>query len=203
MICVKTYLLNLESRRDRLERMIPICGSMFCNYDIVKAKTFEEGVDDHLLKTATNKGEIGHLKSYISILESAISRPEDHFIILEDDAFFHPEFDAKFNQCFKEWVDSNGDLLYFGGWHVNKLLLHTENLVKMTNTLETTIAVWHKKLAIVVLPELKRMLEATDVVLTHYMENYNCYTSMKRMVWQIDDYSDIKGRFMEHSKYSL
>ena len=71
----------------------------------------------------------------------------------------------------------------------------------MSNTLETTICLFNIRFAKVLLAELVKMEKQTDVVICDMMAKYNCFTTTERMVWQIDGYSDIKGREMIHSKF--
>ena len=124
----KVFVINLESRPDRLNRFIkdaPISDTdsiPFDGFKEIEVFTAVVGKDvpkEYLKKYENNdfnyrNGIIGCAESHITLWERLINDQEHSFyIIFEDDA----KFDLQFNSHFQEFLEFNinWDLFYFGG----------------------------------------------------------------------------------------
>ncbi|MCC6468313.1 MAG: glycosyltransferase [Alphaproteobacteria bacterium] len=74
---------------------------------LTRSKDFYQNYDSHVARIAYMEGQLkakairtpgawGYLKSYIAILEKALAAGHESFLILDDDAVFHRDFDAVF-----------------------------------------------------------------------------------------------------------
>lgn len=80
---------------------------------LTKSKDFYQNYDSHVARVAfmeeklkakaiRTPGAWGYLKSYIAILEQALAAGYESFLVLDDDALFHRDFDALFKAAARE-----------------------------------------------------------------------------------------------------
>ena len=103
--------MNLRKRKDKLTHML----EQFKKLDLDSFKIIR-GIDGQKLKSNESdvrKGEIGCLKSHISVLQDAIDRGYEKIAIFEDDIIFCDDFENRF-EYFSKNVPNDWEIMYLG-----------------------------------------------------------------------------------------
>ena len=116
----KIFVLNLDCRQDRMERVNDILHYLKIPYERFPAlhKDTVVGLHAALMKqqpqtTICNPGYLACLLSHLSIYKLAIDRGYKSILILEDDILIHKNAQGMVCDVMKK-VPDNWDLLYFG-----------------------------------------------------------------------------------------
>lgn len=118
---LKTYVINLERRKDRLEKMQNLQDLKFLRFgkftavDGLKLKSSERlhrifDGNDYRMKAGMVGCALSHVQLYIQMLRSNI----DVFCILEDDITLVPDFQLKFTRVYQQLDRIEWDLCYLG-----------------------------------------------------------------------------------------
>jgi len=105
------YCINLRKRKDKLTHML----EQFKKIDLDSFKIIR-GVDGEKLKindSNIKKGEVGCLRSHISILQDAIDRGYEKIAVFEDDIIFCDDFEKRF-EYFSKNVPDDWEIMYLG-----------------------------------------------------------------------------------------
>ena len=126
------YLINLERRWDRFEKMRDSFGLLGIDYKWIKAVDGKVDINDQYLKDngikmmpkfvepfhdrPIKRGEIGCFLSHFSIWKDVIDKGHDKVIVFEDDIRFEPYFIAKLHHLEDEIkkLDLDWHLIFLG-----------------------------------------------------------------------------------------
>jgi len=166
---MKTVVINLESRKDRLEafnknnlkyisyeRIEAVNG-----YDIDYKKLTEDGYDtdhnwiDPILKTTITKGEVGCFLSHYKLWQRCIESNEP-YLILEDDAIIGDRF--SYDELYKLIRGEGYNFIYLGWREMD------EDIEKPTINEKYVVPIYpYWTLAYVVTPESARLLVNSEI----------------------------------------
>jgi GR25 family glycosyltransferase involved in LPS biosynthesis len=213
----KIYLINLDSRKDRLNE----CEQEFLKHKmsvhrvpaIDGSKTFKAGMN-------RNSGNHGLLLTNIAIYEDAIKNGCNNILILEDDVMFLDNLNKIFFEKIK-FLPDNWDLLYLGGSHIfdkgnftsiskkinepinrNTYKSLNNELCKTTWTQTThAVGINGKKLKNY-LDVLKNSRKPIDMIYCNIQQNElsNVYTFLPSIAVQRPSFSDIENVVVDYSK---
>jgi GR25 family glycosyltransferase involved in LPS biosynthesis len=119
----KTFVVNLDRRRDRWESFIKNADSSikFLNYERFSAVDGKDIKNSCQLQQIfenndynMRRGMVGCLLSHVKLYTDLINSNYDYFIILEDDIEFTPNFEDKYNNVFSQLSDKSWDFLFLG-----------------------------------------------------------------------------------------
>ncbi len=197
------YLINLDKRRDRLER----CLDIFRKNNVEDLVERFSGIipnpsDDIPFTPDTEKIKVplyGCLLSHIEIIKEAKRKKLRSILILEDDVEFIniDKIDSSIEQLFKkDW-----SLFYLGtNLHI-PLERCDENLLILKKGFATHAIAYHENFYDFYLEAFqKREIKIIDVWLAEQgQENFNCYCSYPITAVQVSNHSDIHDAFADYS----
>lgn len=210
----KVFIINLEHRKDRKEAMIKQMEKMnITNYEFFKAiKPIEQLITawnpnflipmpQWFLRTGGNVtkykiGALGCMLSHIKIIKICLERNYENVLILEDDTEFltsNITFDSLIEHFSPVFDTLDFGLIYLCGNHVSgKLIQHSKNIYKVTNTLTTGSYIINKKAMEYIDNNIKGYCKEIDVFYAnHVQKDMNCYTLYPHVTKQANSYSDI------------
>ena len=105
------YCINLRRRKDKLTHIMEEFKKIdLDSFQIVR------GIDGMKIKmdaTDKTKGEVGCLKSHLSVISDAIDKNYDKIAVFEDDVIFCDDFQERFEYYIKN-VPDDWEIMYFG-----------------------------------------------------------------------------------------
>jgi len=201
----KIYCINLEKRKDRLEK----CNQEFIkhrlNVDIFKAIDGNSYDTSNMFVNPTiEKGNVGCVLSHLKIIQDAQHKNYDKILILEDDIIFDNELNKKFEQYIKE-LPHDWDMLYFGGNHNfhtgHKLDMISEHIGKCKLTYTTHSYAIRNTFFQKVINKFQNITHPVDVLYTQLQSENNIYTFYPGISSQRSGYSDILNQDIDYSEY--
>jgi len=130
---LKSYVINLKRREDRLEKFKKNCPindfNLFYGYD---------GKNDshpYTEKLDIKNGEKGCFISHILIYEEIIKNNDKYVTIFEDDAQFTDNFIEKYNNIINDLNKIDIDILYIGGRFTKDFKLLDKYFTQNTNNI--------------------------------------------------------------------
>lgn len=194
------FVINLKKRTDRLRHIQEELKKINCNnYEIVEA------IDGNTINRSPfiNQGALGLVQTYFKIFELIKDKPTEEIIIIEDDCVFHENFCDRINNFINE-VPNNWKILYFGGNH-NELgnaqppIRVNNSVLKVHHTYSAHCVVIKTKIFFELIEILKSLRYQTDVGLSFLQKKYPCYTTSKKITWQVPTYSDIENKLVNYN----
>lgn len=215
MIIDKTYIINLEHRTDRKEKMIQELNNVgISNYEFFKAykltqedivkwnPNFLISIPSWFLNTKGdfNKykiGSLGCLKSHFEIIKTAYDNNYENILILEDDTHFLiqdtfesvlQKMDPQTNKIYNDF-----GILYLCGNHsTSKITKITQNICYINGTLTTSSYIINKRAMKLIIEQLNHYDREVDVFYSNILQNQiPCYCFIPHFTTQSSDYSDI------------
>ncbi len=202
------YCLHLERRADRGTEIRGEFKKHKINADIMPAVDGDDLLyvpkinPNSIDKRPISGGDMGCIMSHRGICKTAKGMKQKDYLVFEDDAEFHPNFNNLFSQFIKQ-VPEDWDMIYLGGSHKpygnesQGLLPLSENVGRVTLTY-TSHAVAFKNTIYDDLIEIWDGTERIDICLTILQNKYNCYAFIPNIVAQRDGYSDIMGKEVKY-----
>lgn len=211
----KTYIINLEQRKDRKDKMIHELKRIGLNhYEFFKAiqpsqqdiiewnPNFINPPPEWLYKTGAdlNKykaGALGCMKSHYEIIKNAYENNYENILILEDDTKFliNEPFDNILDKLKPqlEIIKNDFGILYFSGNHLSaKIKKITSNISLVQGTLTTGSYIINRKAMKIVIEQLKNYGREIDVYYSTILHNQMpCFCFIPHMTTQYSDFSDI------------
>jgi glycosyl transferase, family 25 len=187
--------INLDRRPDRWEEM----RGKFARLNIVTVERLP-AVDG---KTITVPKHLGHLRapdyactlSHLSAVKRASAMGASNVLIFEDDAFFDPAFTVKFPQYIGQ-LPTDWHMLYLGGYHFQRPIPVSANIVRAVETLTTHAYAVRNSLY----GEFIRLNEEPPSIIdrnnTTLQGSFNCYCVEPNLVGQEAGYSDVMDEVM-------
>lgn len=120
MLTERTFVINLDIRRDRLEKFYASLPSDFILGQPERWQAIHGDSVKHPDWWTAGNGAWGCYKSHLNILEYCLNNHIDSYTVFEDDAFFREDFNERMTTFFTH-LPSNWGMAYLGGQ-----LLHVE-----------------------------------------------------------------------------
>jgi GR25 family glycosyltransferase involved in LPS biosynthesis len=198
----KTFLINLERRKDRLDSFDEQVKSLnlgeYERFDAVDGKK----IDLSQYKTSLNSGQLGLILTVIDIIKICKEKNYKNVLILEDDCIF-TEKNINYKNILS-YFPSDWDMIYFGGNHNNHMGWEqpkevNEKIIKLSNTFSTHFVVIKNTLFDHLLTILPKYKEPLDVTYVRLQKIFNVYCLKDGITTQKIDYSDIENRITDYT----
>lgn len=176
---MKTYIINLERRKDRMQDV----QSPF-EYEIFKAT---EGSIFDFEPSKRMRGHLGCWDSHKRLMEKIQGENNGMTLVLEDDFKF---VDFNIDQYLKE-LPENWDLLYLGGINQDAPEPYSEKLDHAKNILQTHAYIVRDKFVPTLLNILSNHRWKVDIVFSEALKRGNCFICNPPLVIQKESKSDI------------
>lgn len=198
----KIYLINLDSRTDRLNESIEILkdydlGESLIRFSaIIPDSTVSNTVDSQGRKIS--RGAIGLIMSLIEVIKESKEKKYDSILVLEDDfKFLNEEYSEEVCDQLDqlEW-----DVFYLGA-NLHKNLDRVDKNIFKLNHAYATHAVAYKSTVFdhILNQYYENKINILDVWLAdEIQENFNCYCSWPILSIQRPSYSDIENVFTDY-----
>jgi len=197
------YCINLARRPDRWKE----AQAEFKKHGI-KGVARVEGVDGQNLNfkpttstdgTPVSKGDLGCTKSHLSVVEWAKKGNLPYYLVFEDDVELHPNFNALFEEYYKELPD-DWDMFYLGANHGNGYTEVSDHIIRCKASYAThAMVVRHTMYDDLI--KFWNTIEKVDIMANKLHPVYNCYGFYPNIAWQRDSYSDILEKFAPNPAY--
>ena len=211
---IKTYIINLDSRTDRLYQVCNICkknglfnferfsGIVPTNDQIRNNKL----INPRKILKKNNieylRGSLGCKMSHLEVLKRAKECSEDLILILEDDANFEDNFIIYLNLSLNYLKDKEWDILFLSSNLKNSTdaqKVHT-NTLKIINGLTTTAQLFQKKNLEKIINIIENSECEIDNTYNDLLEHKYCVYPM--CCYQRKSHSDIIGIELDYGKYN-
>lgn len=183
---MKTYIINLPHRKDRIEQMV------FSRYfgGAEEANTFEatDGSKFGFEGSKRMRGHLGCWDSHRRLMEKIKDENNGQTLILEDDCQFieATDYQTYFDELPEDW-----DLLYLGGINQDAPESYSEHLDYAKNILQTHAYVIRDKFVPVLLETLTNHRWKVDIVFSEAIKRGKCFICNPVVAIQRESYSDI------------
>lgn len=194
----RVYLINLERRKDRLDRWLTendFIISDLSNFEIVKAIDGKELPENKYW--AANMGALGCLETHLAILKDVMEKGYQKVLIFEDDFIF----DEKFKEVFvKGWssLPSHWDMLYLYASDYTPALPYTKPLLKVTSSLSSVAYAITYPIIPTCIHLMERRIHPVDVVYGHLHFLIDAFRFKENICHHYDGFSDIKNGFTDY-----
>jgi len=193
------FILNLKKREDRLQHITKQLKKIGCqNYKII------ESVDGQYLNNLSTikNGAYGLVMTYFKLYEEIKDKNLQEIILIEDDCVFSDDFCNEI-ELFYHNVPNDWSILYFGGNHNthagSEKPIKINNFVsKVHNTFSAHCVVIKFEVFKKIINFLNENVKEVDVVLSYLQKENSCYTTNKKITWQINSHSDIENVYINY-----
>ena len=181
---VKTYVINLDRRPDRLQEIkLPITWERFSATD---GRIYVDS-------PVKNRGWMGCYDSHVRLVEKLKNEKSDYYLIFEDDIDVCDNFiqtlEKTVNNLPEDW-----ELLFLGGWNVGDKINHCEG-IDVANKVYCMHAYMIKAEIIdKLLEKYKSRTYKIDVLLAELLPELKSYICNPTIAWQRPGFSDIENR---------
>jgi glycosyl transferase, family 25 len=186
--------INLDSRPERWEAMqrkfaeIPVSVERLAAID-----GREVAVPERL--SQLRPVDYACTMSHLTAVRKAKELGAHSVLIFEDDAFFDPEFITKFPGYIAQ-LPSDWKMVYLGGYHIQRPIPVSKNMVRAVETLTTHAYAVRSSLYdefIALNEEPPRIVDQNNTML---QQRFECYCFEPNLVGQEAGYSDLMERTM-------
>jgi GR25 family glycosyltransferase involved in LPS biosynthesis len=189
----KSYCINIERRKDRLDHIKKELEKININYKIFKGM---DGQELKLKKTSIEKGMIGAIRSHTGVIKDAIENKYETIAVFEDDISFCEDFDERFKIYLRD-VPDDWEIMYLG-CHFNSCELpkQIKNNIHRVNCCYGCFAMILNNKRGLFQKILDNVTEDTpyDNFINSLLPNINAYVFMPFFVKTIETKSDISER---------
>ncbi|MGD0856549.1 MAG: glycosyltransferase family 25 protein, partial [Dehalococcoidia bacterium] len=197
----RTYLINLDSRKDRLEESLIECNKYGIKFERFRACDGQQEMGDitpaeasGMLPRHWNKGSAGLCVSTITILKQCQKDKLDTVLIMEDDVHFNPKIYDILDDAMKQ-VPEQWESIFFG---LNDF--ESISVSKNVNLIKSGYAAHcfalKKDVFQFIIESLSAMNNPSDVVYDKYLFPRNrSYVIKPHLAWQRFSQSNITGRY--------
>jgi GR25 family glycosyltransferase involved in LPS biosynthesis len=212
----KIFIINLDYRKDRLEK----CISEFSKYEINSKITrfpaiqlkYEDGSSDKFL------GRCGCALSHFEICKIAKKENLKNYLVLEDDLEFNLDKNSLFDNLDKsiKELPEDWDILYLGGNLTNEYGIYpiekySKNLLKLNSCHTTHAMAFNSNFYDSFLneaPDIHSIIdwsiknEVIDVFLSKkVLSKNNCFITNELLILQSEGFSDIEKSFYDYRSW--
>jgi GR25 family glycosyltransferase involved in LPS biosynthesis len=211
---IKTYVINLDSRPDRLNQVWNICKKNgITNFerfpgivptdDVIRnsklinpRKILKKNVIEYL------RGSLGCKMSHIEVLKKARECNEDLILILEDDVVFDDNFSIYLNLSLNYLKDKDWDILFLSSNLKNSTDAEKvdTNTLRIINGLTTTAQLFKKKNLEKIINIIEQSECEIDNTYNDLLEHKYCVYPM--CCYQRESHSDIIGMELDYGYYN-
>ena len=214
------YVINLDSRKDRLETVMPHLHEYgFKNVIRVPAispdmkkitknmySEFKHGPDRRESFDLYVKGAIGCLRSHIKVLEHAIANNNRNYLIFEDDVRLQAGSQEQLIKTIDELIKRDWDMFYLGGIHIRdsrKPIENTSALVRVTRTVNAHAYAVNSTFYMTLQDALSQCCAEVDRFYSKYIQpTHNCYCINPDIATQSDSPTSIQTKVLPRKKIS-
>mgnify|MGYP000863196624 FL=1 len=220
----KTFIINLENRTDRKNKMINELKRVgITNYEFFKAiKPLEKEIKEWninylnplpqwIIKRGNidplkyKIGSLGCLKSHYEIIKMSYDNNYENILILEDDITFL--FNENFHSLLTKLsphinlIKDCFGLLYLSGNHLGGLIKQiTPNISLIKGILSTGSYIINRKAMKMIIDQLIHYDREIDVYYSNILHNnIHCFCFIPHLTKQNEDYSDILNKKVRYS----
>lgn len=189
----KTFLINLDSRPDRLEKSIERAKEIGLEFERVSAQrgTHINGEETQYW----NINAAGLCNTIKDILIKAKEEKLDSILILEDDFEIALDDINTFVEHNIKEVPKNWELLYFGANHMKPFTMYRPNIARVKGAYTTHAHAIRSNLFDFLINELSKLERPIDVIY-HDLIHPRCksYVFRPHVIIQSEDFSDITNK---------
>ncbi len=185
---MKTYVINLARRPDRIEQLT-IPKEIADSYEIFVAT---DGSEFDFEKSRRMRGHLGCWDSHRRLMETIKDQGNDVTLVLEDDCKFYLDMTETndLNTYLKE-LPEDWDLLYLGGINQDVPEQYSEHLDYAKNIIQTHAYIVRDKFIPTLLETLTNHRWKVDIVFSEAIKRGKCFICNPAIVMQGDSRSDI------------
>lgn len=207
----KTYLINLDKRKDRLEQANTLTEKFnfeFTRFQAVDGEKLVEGkkgvpvFTEQQTNLRFNKYSYALNLTIAKILKEAIKNNYSSILICEDDVMFKDNYSLVFEDV-KTNIPKNWDLFYFGCMHLvpYKHFTNTIGIVRDANLCHCFAI--NSNVFERVLTEVEKNEKPIDIILRETVQRkYNSYCVYPNLAYQVNGITDIGGGIYKDSSFS-
>lgn len=199
----KTYLINLDRRTDRLDRVRQRCEKVGISFERISAvdgtnlarevAEAKSGIESCYWNIAA----LGLVLTFRNIIQDCITSNIKSVLILEDDVFFHDEINALVGQ-WMPLIPGDWETIYFGALHIEPFQPVNEYVGRMRKAYHTHCwalnhCVFEKCMEIT-----STLSDPLDVIVANEIHSRGksyCFSS--NLAYQEADHSDILNIFAD------
>ena len=208
---IKTVIINLEDRKDRLNEVIGECHKIeLYNFEIFNGIKINDQIYSKLLNrnkiwkrnnSDYFKSALGCKLSHLGVLKKYINISEEYLMILEDDIIFENNILTYLNLALFSLKNKNWDILYLS----TNLKVKDDatkinnNLLKINKGLTTTGQIFKTKNIKKIIDIIEKSEIEIDNTYNKYLDNKFCIYPM--MAYQRRSYSDINKEVLDYGEF--
>lgn len=189
----KTFLINLDSRPDRLEKSIERANEIGLEFERVSAQrgTYINGKETEYW----NLNAAGLCNTIKDILIRAKEEKLDSILILEDDFEIAIDDINTFVECNIKDVPANWELLYFGANHMRPYTMYKGHVARVKGAYTTHAHAVRSNLFDYLITELSKLEKPIDVIYYDIIQpRCRSYVFRPHVIVQSEDFSDIVNK---------
>lgn len=205
----KIFVINLEYRTDRLERISTVLNQMNLKFEVFNAVNGLM-INENFVYDGEKIGEpypggwhhfkcqIGCFLSHYEILKICKDRGYERVLILEDDCEFCDNFIQRFNNVFKN-IPLDWDFIYLSCSQPD-FIENYDGFAKISFAYTTHSYVLNIKTINFLIHHLRPLVfkREIDVCYSDLHKNINSFTFLPFITFQGDGHSDIGGHWVEY-----
>ena len=182
---IKSYVINLKRRTDRLDEI-----NLPFNYEIFEATERKIEFADYSVK---QQGFMGCWDSHRRLFTQVKNDNLDMVLVLEDDIEVCEDFNNKLVKVMSE-LPEDWDLLYLGGWNVGDVEKYSESLNWAKKVYTTHAFIVRNKFYDTILESINSRQWKVDILISDVLPLGNCFICEPTLVWQREGFSDIENK---------
>jgi GR25 family glycosyltransferase involved in LPS biosynthesis len=182
---IKTYVINLDKRPDRLSELnLPLEWERFSATDGEQYQNTPQ----------KEKGWRGCHNSHTRLMEMIVNSSDaDLYLIFEDDVEVCGDFIIKMEEIINS-LPYDWELLFLGGWNVGDKIRYNEfvNLAKKVYCMHAYII--KPQIANKLLNKFNERIYKIDILLAELLPELNAYICNPTIAWQRPGFSNIENK---------
>ena len=182
---MKSYVINLKRRNDRLEEI-----NLPFEYEVFEATDGKIEFADYPVK---QQGFMGCWDSHRRLFTQVKNDNLDMVLVLEDDIEVCENFNDKLKTVMEE-LHEDWDLLYLGGWNVGDIEKYSESLNWAKKVFTTHAFIVRNKFYDILLDKINSRKWKVDVLISEVLPSGKCFICEPTLAWQREGFSDIENR---------
>jgi GR25 family glycosyltransferase involved in LPS biosynthesis len=194
----RTYLINLDSRTDRLAQSTAECGKYDILFERFQACDGSAEIDNirpsatSENQTSWNKGSAGLCVSTIKILEQCQKDNLDSVLIMEDDVEFNPQINNILDQTMSQ-IPDHWESIFFGLSFAQTVQI-TENIGMIKSGWSAHCFAINRTVFQYIIELLSSMDDPADIKYSRYLfPRGKSYVVKPFLAWQRPSLSNIRG----------
>jgi len=202
----KVYCINLEHRTDRWKK----CTKEFerIGLDVERIEAINghtcglQASDPPKNWMKMRAGGVGCALSHVKILKRAKAEGFKNVLALEDDIEFCENFNEEI-AAYLPLVPNDWDVIYVGGNHTPDSRIGPPQdmggFLKCIFTQTTHFIATNHTIYDLIIQEALKLNMVIDLVYAVQQQKINAYSSLKKLAWQVDGYSDIEDKVVSYT----